>query len=166
MSPSKSLQLNSNTDNSSSSSLSSSKPQLIGGLTGIREPIETTQQFFNWFSKIEEEMEKGQEDIYRSYLVSVQGYRQNCDDVLSTLNSISELLHDLQTNYIFVEEKTKSLQMACEKLLEEQVNIFFNYSFLQFCCLDFCSSFFFLFFLFSLFFLVFIYAKYLNQIST
>lgn len=31
----------------------------------IEQPIESTQQFFSWFSKIEEDMEKGQEDIYR-----------------------------------------------------------------------------------------------------
>ncbi|RKO90397.1 hypothetical protein BDK51DRAFT_36449, partial [Blyttiomyces helicus] len=31
---------------------------------GIDDPIETAQQFFGWFSSIEEEMEKGQEDTY------------------------------------------------------------------------------------------------------
>jgi len=31
----------------------------------MEQPIESTQQFFSWFSKIEEDMEKGQEDIYR-----------------------------------------------------------------------------------------------------
>lgn len=31
----------------------------------LEQSIETTQQFFSWFSKIEEDMEKGQEDIYR-----------------------------------------------------------------------------------------------------
>ena len=34
-------------------------------LFGIDEPIENTQQFFGWFARIEEEMELGQEDIYR-----------------------------------------------------------------------------------------------------
>ena len=32
----------------------------------IGDPIENTLQFFHWFSSIEEEMERGQEDIYRS----------------------------------------------------------------------------------------------------
>ena len=49
-------------------------------------------------------------------------YRQNCDDILSTISSTRELLQSLTENYESVEEKTKGLQLACEKLLAEQVS--------------------------------------------
>ena len=32
---------------------------------GIEQPIETTQQFLDWFAKMEGEMERDQEDVYR-----------------------------------------------------------------------------------------------------
>ncbi|KAJ3035937.1 Golgi transport complex subunit 3 [Rhizophlyctis rosea] len=90
---------------------------------GLPEPIETTQQFFNWFSGIEIEMEKGQEDIYRAYLATVHLYRNTCDDILEKIDTTSALLEELQSNYEFVEDKTKALQLACEKLLEDQKHL-------------------------------------------
>ncbi|KAJ3051718.1 Golgi transport complex subunit 3 [Rhizophlyctis rosea] len=87
---------------------------------GLSEPIETTQQFFNWFSNIEVEMERGQEDIYRAYLATVHIYRKTCDDIVESIDTTSSLLADLQANYQFVEDKTRALQQACEKLLEDQ----------------------------------------------
>ncbi|TPX54517.1 hypothetical protein SeMB42_g00231 [Synchytrium endobioticum] len=92
-------------------------------LFGVDHPIENTQQFFAWFSRIEEEMESGQEDIYRSYLESIYTYQQTCDDVLSTIASTRQLLNNLKENHESVEEKTKGLQLACEKLLAEQMHL-------------------------------------------
>lgn len=108
------------------------------------EPIETSQQFFKWFSDIEKEMEKGQEDIYRyirvklhlsfivvlifslshigrAYLASIVHYRDACSDVLTVVGGTSELLDNLMEKYRFVENKSKALQNACEELLSEQV---------------------------------------------
>ncbi|KAJ3287812.1 Golgi transport complex subunit 3 [Borealophlyctis nickersoniae] len=89
----------------------------------LSEPIENAQQFFNWFSGIEQEMEKGQEDIYRAYLATVYAYRGTCDEILGQIDATTGFLDGLQRNYEFVEDKTKALQMACEKLLEEQTHL-------------------------------------------
>ncbi len=32
----------------------------------VGEPIENAQQFFNWFARVEQLMERGREDVYRS----------------------------------------------------------------------------------------------------
>ncbi|KND05201.1 uncharacterized protein SPPG_08883 [Spizellomyces punctatus DAOM BR117] len=90
---------------------------------GLRKPIETTQQFFNWFEKVEEEMERGQEEGYRGYLATVYAYRDACDEILKKVESTAELLDGLQVNYDSVEDKTKALQTACEKLLAEQMHL-------------------------------------------
>ncbi|CAG8471282.1 5572_t:CDS:10 [Ambispora leptoticha] len=87
---------------------------------GIPQPIETTQQFFDWFAKMETDMEKDQEDVYRNFLAIITVYRQACDNFLSQIDSTVKLFHDLDGNFRFVEERTKALQTACEKLLEEQ----------------------------------------------
>ncbi|TPX32254.1 hypothetical protein SmJEL517_g04569 [Synchytrium microbalum] len=92
-------------------------------MTGVDDPIENTQQFFGWFARIEEDMEVGQEDIYRSYLESIYTYRKTCDNVLSTIASTRDLLNSLKENYESVDQKTRGLQLACEKLLAEQMHL-------------------------------------------
>jgi hypothetical protein len=39
-------------------------PKVDGEMT-VRNPIETAQQFFDWFANIEKEMEQEQEEVYR-----------------------------------------------------------------------------------------------------
>ncbi|RHZ56100.1 hypothetical protein Glove_406g88 [Diversispora epigaea] len=90
---------------------------------GIPQPIETTQQFFDWFARMETDMEKDQEDVYRNFLGVVTLYRQVCDTFLEQIDNTVKLFNDLDGNFKFVEERTKAMQTACEKLLEEQNNL-------------------------------------------
>lgn len=87
---------------------------------GSEKPIESLQEFYDWFSGIENEMEKGQEDVYRNHLSMVEYYRQACDDFLEDLKVTCELFDDLEKDYSFVDLRTRSLQTACETLLEEE----------------------------------------------
>lgn len=87
---------------------------------GSDKPVETLQEFFDWFAKMEIEMEKGQEDVYRNYLSTVQLYQQACDEFLNDLNTTCQLFDDLEKDYSFVEIRTRSIQLACETLLKEQ----------------------------------------------
>ncbi|KAH6585004.1 hypothetical protein BASA60_000718 [Batrachochytrium salamandrivorans] len=99
-----------------------SSPSSSSVLT-IAETIETTQQFLAWFAKVEEEMERGQEDVYRACLATVRGYRDATANILINTSHTSALLDDLETNYNFIEEKTKGLQISCETLLDEQTHL-------------------------------------------
>ncbi|ORZ02713.1 Sec34-like family-domain-containing protein [Syncephalastrum racemosum] len=83
-------------------------------------PIETLQHFFDWFAVMESEMEKDQEDVYRNYLMLASLYRKSCDEFLEDLLATCGLLDDLRGEYGFVEKQTRSLQSACEALLDEQ----------------------------------------------
>ncbi|KAI8137696.1 Sec34-like family-domain-containing protein [Fennellomyces sp. T-0311] len=87
---------------------------------GSEKPIETLQQFFDWFAVMESEMEKDQEDIYRNYLSVVSLYRESCDEFLADLQATAGLFDELGSEYGYVEKRTRSLQTACEKLLNEQ----------------------------------------------
>ncbi|KAI9489876.1 Sec34-like family-domain-containing protein [Zychaea mexicana] len=87
---------------------------------GSDKPIETLQQFFDWFANMEPEMEKDQEDVYRNYLSVVSLYRESCDEFLSDLKATAGLFDELDSEYGYVEKRTRSLQTACEKLLNEQ----------------------------------------------
>ncbi|CEP06997.1 hypothetical protein [Parasitella parasitica] len=87
---------------------------------GSEKPIETLQEFFDWFAVMESEMEKGQEDIYRNYLSRVELYKSACDEFLQDLQTTCQLFDDLERDYSFVDVRTRSIQTACETLLEEQ----------------------------------------------
>ncbi|ORX59004.1 Sec34-domain-containing protein [Hesseltinella vesiculosa] len=87
---------------------------------GTDKPIETLQQFYDWFAVKEKEMEQGQEDVYRHYMSNVQFYQSACVDLLSDLEATNTLFQDLLQDYGFVENQTKSLQSICEQLLHEQ----------------------------------------------
>ncbi|KAG0181129.1 Golgi transport complex subunit 3 [Apophysomyces sp. BC1021] len=87
---------------------------------GIDKPIETLQHFFDWFTGMESGMEKDQEDVYRNYLSTATLYRKTCDNFLEDLRSTSRLFDALTDDYGFVEKRTRSLQTACEELLQKQ----------------------------------------------
>ncbi|KAL0135965.1 Sec34-like family-domain-containing protein [Mucor lusitanicus] len=87
---------------------------------GSEKPIETLQEFFDWFAVMESEMEKGQEDIYRNHLSIVELYQNACDEFLQDLKTTCQLFDDLEKDYSFVDVRTRSIQTACETLLEEQ----------------------------------------------
>ena len=86
-----------------------------------KQPIESTQQFLQWFSAIEQDMEAEQEQRYRTRLDQIEFYRSTLQNLLQNARSIQDLVGDLRTRYEFVESKSKSLQEACERLLEERV---------------------------------------------
>jgi hypothetical protein len=53
-------------------------------------------------------------DTYKRYSAAFKHSLQDIDALMA-------LIHDLNKNYQFVDEKSKDIQMACERLLEEQV---------------------------------------------
>lgn len=87
---------------------------------GSEKPIETLQEFFDWFAVMESEMEKGQEDVYRNHLSIVELYQNACDEFLEDLKTTCQLFDNLEKDYSFVDIRTRSIQTACETLLEEQ----------------------------------------------
>ena len=90
----------------------------------IQEPIETTQQFLEWFSSVESSMESEQEDGFRRYQTQVDAYIESCSEAVGMLEDSRGLIKEMEANYRFVEENSKALQIACELMLEEQVNDF------------------------------------------
>lgn len=59
-------------------------------------------------------------------------YRQVCDTFLEQIDNTVKLFNDLDGNFKFVEERTKAMQTACEKLLEEQVLVIYLFNYFYF----------------------------------
>ncbi|KAK2904656.1 hypothetical protein Q8A67_006455 [Cirrhinus molitorella] len=82
--------------------------------------IETAQQFFSWFSKLQVQMDQDEASKYRKTRDVLNGYQEQCDAILNDVNAALEHLDSLQKQYLFVSTKTGTLHEACEQLLKEQ----------------------------------------------
>ncbi|XP_062862098.1 conserved oligomeric Golgi complex subunit 3 isoform X2 [Trichomycterus rosablanca] len=82
--------------------------------------IETAQQFFSWFSKLQAHMDQEEGAKYRRTRESLNCYQEQCDSILSNVNEALDHLDSLQKQYLFVSTKTGTLHEACEQLLKEQ----------------------------------------------
>ncbi|KAK2502492.1 hypothetical protein MC885_016797, partial [Smutsia gigantea] len=96
---------------------------LLKGFTSLEmeeERIETAQQFFSWFAKLQTQMDQDEETKYRQMRDYLSGFQEQCDAILDDVNSALQHLESLQKQYLFVSNKTGTLHEACEQLLKEQ----------------------------------------------
>uniref|UniRef100_A0A8C1BGC4 Conserved oligomeric Golgi complex subunit 3 n=1 Tax=Cyprinus carpio carpio TaxID=630221 RepID=A0A8C1BGC4_CYPCA len=84
------------------------------------ERIQTAQQFFSWFSKLQVQMDQDEASKYRKTRDVLSGCQEQCDSILNDVNAALEHLDSLQKQYLFVSTKTGTLHEACEQLLKEQ----------------------------------------------
>jgi hypothetical protein len=115
----------------------SSPSTYLNGNTGagrdplaVHSPIETPQQFLDWFSGVEASMESDQEEVFRKYEMEIDAYIASCDEAMEMLEDSRGLIKEMEANYRFVEDNSKALQLACEAMLEEQVRIYPSFALL------------------------------------
>ncbi|KAG7227645.1 hypothetical protein INR49_029406 [Caranx melampygus] len=82
--------------------------------------IETAQQFFSWFAKLQSNMDQDESSKYRKSRDDLNCYQEQCDAILKDVSAALEHLDSLQKQYLFVSNKTGTLHEACEQLLKEQ----------------------------------------------
>uniref|UniRef100_A0A3Q3XP49 Conserved oligomeric Golgi complex subunit 3 n=1 Tax=Mola mola TaxID=94237 RepID=A0A3Q3XP49_MOLML len=82
--------------------------------------IETAQQFFAWFAKLQANMDQDENVKYRKTRDDLNCYQEQCDAILKDVSAALEHLDSLQKQYLFVSDKTGTLHEACEQLLKEQ----------------------------------------------
>ncbi|KAL3056322.1 hypothetical protein OYC64_018919 [Pagothenia borchgrevinki] len=82
--------------------------------------IDTAQQFFSWFAKLQANMDQDENAKYRKTRDDLNCYQEQCDAILKDVSAALEHLDSLQKQYLFVSNKTGTLHEACEQLLKEQ----------------------------------------------
>ncbi|KAL7410216.1 Sec34-like family-domain-containing protein [Mrakia frigida] len=82
--------------------------------------ISTPQQFYDWFSLLTSSLEHEQDALYRDHLAEIGMYREACDRLVGECKEAERVCKEMGEAFGFVEERSKSLQEACEELLEEQ----------------------------------------------
>ena len=87
-----------------------------------KHPIQTPQQFYDWFALIDRSVAHSQEAHFRTHLSNVAGHLETCDRLVQWIDEIDGEVDRMLKSWRSVEEGGKSLKDACEQLLEERVS--------------------------------------------
>jgi len=87
-----------------------------------KQPIQTPQQFYDWFTLIDQSVARSQESHFHAHLETVTGHVEMCDSVLERIELLEREVTDMLDGWRGVEEGGKSLKDACERLLVEKVS--------------------------------------------
>jgi conserved oligomeric Golgi complex subunit 3 len=101
-------------------SLSSARPLATHALHP-KQPVQTPQQFYDWFSLIDRSVAHSQESHFRAHVASVAEYLASCDSLVVRIDEVDREVEGMLEGWRGVEEGGRSLKNACEKLLEERV---------------------------------------------
>ncbi|CAE6364070.1 unnamed protein product [Rhizoctonia solani] len=83
-------------------------------------PLETPQQFHDWFALIDRSITYSQESHFRSHLQNVEAQLVSCDNLLDRVHGASDDLTLLHNDWQSVEDRGESLKGAAQRLLEER----------------------------------------------
>ena len=84
-------------------------------------PIQTPQQFYDWFALVDRSVAHGQEAQYRAELDNLGEQLGLCDLLFNRVEEIEHQVDDMLEGWRAVDEGGNKLQVACERLLEERV---------------------------------------------
>ncbi|TDL25953.1 Sec34-domain-containing protein [Rickenella mellea] len=85
-----------------------------------KHPIQTPQQFYDWFSLIDNSVTHQQESQYREHLESVSAHLETCERLVQRVDDIDRDVADMLDDWRSVEDGGRSLKEACELLLDER----------------------------------------------
>lgn len=88
-----------------------------------KQPVQTPQQFYDWFALIERSVAHSQEAHFRAHVSSVSDHLDACDLLVERIRLVGEEVDGMLEGWRGVEEGGKSLKEACERLLEERVSL-------------------------------------------
>lgn len=86
-----------------------------------KHPIQTPQQFYDWFALIDRSVAHSQEAHFRAHLSSVAEHLETCEALLKRIDDVDTEVSGMLQAWRSVEDGGKSLKDACEQLLEERV---------------------------------------------
>ncbi|TFK44055.1 Sec34-domain-containing protein [Crucibulum laeve] len=88
-----------------------------------KQPVQTPQQFYDWFALIDRSVAHSQEAHFRAHVANVSEHLQTCDLLVERIEDVEALVDKMMEEWRGVEEGGKSLKEACQRLLEERDNL-------------------------------------------
>lgn len=86
-----------------------------------KQPVQTPQQFYDWFALIDRSVAHSQEAHFRAHVANVSEHLDTCDQIVERIDEVDREVAGMLEGWRNVEEGGKSLKDACEQLLEERV---------------------------------------------
>ncbi|KAF8490342.1 Sec34-like family-domain-containing protein [Russula emetica] len=85
-----------------------------------KQPVQTPEQFYDWFALIDRSVAHSQEAHFRQHLSRVSEHLDMCDKLVSRVDQVDAEVVSMLDKWRSVEEGGKSLQDASQKLLDER----------------------------------------------
>lgn len=105
---------------SPSSSLRRSNKPLEFSSKLIQPPISSIDKFNDWFSTISSQIEADSESGYLNHLSVLSTYSDACDLLDQSIDDCRTCLNEIEANWKFVNENSKSLERSCQGMLDDQ----------------------------------------------
>ncbi|KAH0828023.1 Sec34-like family-domain-containing protein [Lanmaoa asiatica] len=83
-------------------------------------PIQTPQQFHDWFAQVDRSVAHSQEAHFRAHVAMVAEHLGTADMLLERLDEVEKEVDSMLEGWRGVEEGGRSLKDACERLLEDR----------------------------------------------
>lgn len=87
------------------------------------EKVQNSQQFYTWFSDVEEQMLDDEDYSQKEFIRNLQVHQNECDEVIGQVTESLTFLEELKVKYVTVSRKTNALHEDCENALEEQTQL-------------------------------------------
>lgn len=88
-----------------------------------KQPVQTPQQFYDWFALIDRSVAHSQESHFRAHVASVAEHLETCDRLIEKIDEVDTDVEGMLEGWRGVEEGGRSLKDACERLLQERVGL-------------------------------------------
>ncbi|POW19910.1 hypothetical protein PSHT_04029, partial [Puccinia striiformis] len=86
----------------------------------IQPPISSIDRFNDWFSTISSQIEADSESTYLNHLSILSTYSDACDSLDQAIDNCCACLNEIEANWKFVNENSKSLERSCQGMLDDQ----------------------------------------------
>ncbi|KAJ1660916.1 Golgi transport complex subunit 3 [Dispira simplex] len=82
-------------------------------------PINTTDEFLDWMTHLEDTLVQGQESKYSRCLELLRNRHDAVEEIIHRVNSFRDNLTDIQAQHRVVEEKIQDIQRVSDEILQE-----------------------------------------------
>lgn len=85
-----------------------------------KQPIQTPQQFYDWFAQIDRSVTHSQEAHFRAHVAMVAGHLDTTGMLLERIDEVEQEVDGMLDGWRSVEQSGRNIKDACERLLKER----------------------------------------------
>ncbi|KAI6157888.1 Sec34-like family-domain-containing protein [Pisolithus tinctorius] len=85
-----------------------------------KQPIQTPQQFYDWFAQIDRSVTHSQEAHFRAHVAMVAGHLDTAGMLLERIDEVEQEVDGMLEGWRTVEQSGRNIKGACERLLQER----------------------------------------------